>query len=138
MSRKKTVKIIYDATKRQIDKYFRSNVVFCEAMGFINRGSWVSDLRRGKNLPSPEEAARMCVLLQTTPEEILLEKDDIELVRGLLEQEKEKNAKKKRPADGEARVCDLPESIQKIINICLDRPELASALLTLAQQIEKG
>lgn len=46
--------------------------------------------------------------------------------------------KKERPADGEARVCDLPESIQKIINICLDRPELASALLTLAQQIEKG
>lgn len=46
--------------------------------------------------------------------------------------------KKGRPADGEARVCDLPESIQKIINICLDRPELASALLTLAQQIEKG
>ena len=35
--------------------------------------------------------------------------------------------KKERPADGEARVCDLPESIQKIINICLDRPELASA-----------
>ena len=46
--------------------------------------------------------------------------------------------KKERPADGEARACDLPESIQKIINICLDRPELASALLTLAQQIEKG
>lgn len=46
--------------------------------------------------------------------------------------------KKERPADGEAHVCDLPESIQKIINICLDRPELASALLTLAQQIEKG
>ena len=46
--------------------------------------------------------------------------------------------KKERPADVEARVCDLPESIQKIINICLDRPELASALLTLAQQIEKG
>ena len=49
-----------------------------------------------------------------------------------------KGIKKERPADGEARVCDLPESIQKIINICLDRPELASALLTLAQQIEKG
>ena len=45
--------------------------------------------------------------------------------------------KKERPADGEARVCDLPESIQKIINICLDRPELASALLTLAQQIDE-
>lgn len=94
MSRKKTVKIIYDAIKEPIKKLFRSNVVFCEAMGFTGRDSWVSDLKRGRNLPSPEEAARMCVLLQTTPEEILLEQDDIELVRGLLEQEKEKNSKK--------------------------------------------
>lgn len=138
MSRKKTVKIIYDSVKVQIDKHFRSNVVFCLAMGFEDRPSWVSDLKRGRNLPSPEEAARMCVLLQTTPEEILVEEADIELVRSLIEREREKGIKKERPADGEARVCDLPESIQKIINICLDRPELASALLTLAQQIEKG
>lgn len=138
MSRKKTVKIIYDSVKVQIDKHFRSNVVFCLAMGFEDRPSWVSDLKRGRNLPSPEEAARMCVLLQTTPEEILVEEADIELVRSLIEQERENGIKKERPADGEARVCDLPESIQKIINICLDRPELASALLTLAQQIEKG
>ena len=138
MSRKKTVKIIYDSVKVQIDKHFRSNVVFCLAMGFEDRPSWVSDLKRGRNLPSPEEAARMCVLLQTTPEEILVEEADIELVRSLIERERENGIKKERPADGEARVCDLPESIQKIINICLDRPELASALLNLAQQIEKG
>lgn len=102
MSRKKTVKIIYDSVKVQIDKHFRSNVVFCLAMGFEDRPSWVSDLKRGRNLPSPEEAARMCVLLQTTPEEILVEEADIELVRGLLEQEREKGIKKERPADGEA------------------------------------
>ncbi len=102
MSRKKTVKIIYDAIKDPIKKLFRSNVVFCEAMGFTGRDSWVSDLKRGRNLPSPEEAARMCVLLQTTPEEILSEEADIELVRGLLEQEREKGAEKERPADGEA------------------------------------
>lgn len=94
MSRKKTVKIIYDAIKEPIKKLFRSNVVFCEAMGFTGRDSWVSDLKRGRNLPSPEEAARMCVLLQTTPEEILVEEADIELVRGLLEQEREKGIKK--------------------------------------------
>lgn len=102
MSRKKTVKIIYSSVKEKIDKHFRSNVVFCEAMGFQNRNSWVSDLARGRNLPSPEEAARMCVLLQTTPEEILVEQADIDLVNGLLEQEREKSAKKERPADGEA------------------------------------
>jgi hypothetical protein len=102
MSRKKTVKIIYDSVKVQIDKHFRSNVVFCLAMGFEDRPSWVSDLKRGRNLPSPEEAARMCVLLQTTPEEILVEEADIELVRSLIEREREKGIKKERPADGEA------------------------------------
>ena len=102
MSRKKTVKIIYDSVKVQIDKHFRSNVVFCLAMGFEDRPSWVSDLKRGRNLPSPEEAARMCVLLQTTPEEILAEEADIELVRSLIEREREKGIKKERPADGEA------------------------------------
>lgn len=102
MSRKKTVKIIYDSVKVQIDKHFRSTVVFCLAMGFEDRPSWVSDLKRGRNLPSPEEAARMCVLLQTTPEEILVEEADIELVRSLIEREREKGIKKERPADGEA------------------------------------
>ena len=56
--------------------------------------SWYGEVLRGNNLPSPEEAARMCVLLQTTPEEILTEQADIELVRGLLEQEREKGIKK--------------------------------------------
>ena len=102
MSRKKTVKIIYDSVKVQIDKHFRSNVVFCLAMGFEDRPSWVSDLKRGRNLPSPEEAARMCVLLQTTPEEILVEEADVELVRSLIEREREKDIKKERPADSEA------------------------------------
>ena len=102
MSRKKTVKIIYDAIKDPIKKLFRSNVVFCEAMGFTGRDSWVSDLKRGRNLPSPEEAARMCVLLQTAPEEILSEEADIELVRSLIEQERKKSVKKERPADSEA------------------------------------
>ena len=34
--------------------------------------SWFGEVLRGHNLPSPEEAARMCILLETTPEEILL------------------------------------------------------------------
>lgn len=34
--------------------------------------SWFGEVLRGHNLPSPEEAARMCILLKTTPEEILL------------------------------------------------------------------
>ena len=69
---------------------------------FEKHNRWVSELRRGRSMPTREEAARMCVLLQTTPEEILTEEADIELVRGLIEQEREKGIKKERPADGEA------------------------------------
>ena len=62
--------------------------------------SWFAEVLRGNNLPSPE-AARMCVLLQTTPEEILSEEADIELVRSLIEQEREKGIKKDPvPKDG--------------------------------------
>lgn len=61
--------------------------------------SWFSEVLRGKNLPSPDEAVKMCLVLEKTPEEILLhegkdEKEtakcqkDIELVRKLLEKEK--------------------------------------------------
>lgn len=68
----------------------------------------MTDWRRRKGLPSPEEAAQMCLLLNTTPEEILLgvgktEEDtaklqaDIALVRGLIEQEREKQGIKKDP-----------------------------------------
>lgn len=48
-----------------------------------------------------------------------------------------KGIKKERPADGEALIRDLPEDIQQIIRICMNRPKLASALLNLAKQIEK-
>lgn len=61
--------------------------------------SWYSEVLRGNNLPSPEEAARMCILLNTTPEEILLHEgknetetakcqEDIKLVWELVEKEK--------------------------------------------------
>ena len=46
---------------------------------------WLSEVRRGKNLPSPEEAAKMCTLLGVEPKEILTEPVDIERVIGLLE-----------------------------------------------------
>lgn len=102
MSRRKTVKLNLPYVNAKITEVFRHNVIFCEKMGRGNHPTWVSDWNRKgkdgtpipKNLPSPEEAARMCVLLQTTPEEILSEEADIELVRGLLEQEREKGAEK--------------------------------------------
>ena len=76
--------------------------MFCEKMGRAH--NWVTDWNRKdkdgnpkpKNFPSPEEAARMCILLKTTPDEILLREgetpeatakclEDIETVRKLVE-----------------------------------------------------
>ncbi len=47
--------------------------------------------------------------------------------------------KKERPAEnGEALAKELPEDIQQLLSICRQNPSLASALLSVAQQIEKG
>lgn len=72
--------------------------------------SWFGEVKRGRNLPSPEEAARMCILLNTTPEKILLHEgkdeketakcqEDIKLVQELVE--KEKGIKKAPVTEGE-------------------------------------
>lgn len=111
MSKRKTVKLNLDFVNPRIKEICRSNVVFCEKMGRSNQKTWVTDWNRvdsaghwaPKNLPSPEEAAQMCLLLNTTPEEILLgvgdtEEEtaklqaDIALVRQLVEQKSNKKA----------------------------------------------
>lgn len=50
----------------------------------------------------------------------------------------EQDAKKDPAQKGEveALVADLPENIRQLIRICMDRPDLARALLSVAQQIE--
>lgn len=49
------------------------------------------------------------------------------------------DTKKERPAEnGEALEKDLPEDIQQLLSICRQNPALASALLSVARQIEKG
>ena len=61
-----------------IKEKFRSNVVFTKEVRGKDKSGWISEWRRGKNFPSPEEAARMCILLETTPEEILLHEGETE------------------------------------------------------------
>lgn len=88
-----------------IDLYCKNEDItvaaFSRKVGKHNR--WISEVKRGRNLPSPEEAARMCILLKTTPEEILLHEgetdeetakclEDIETVRKLVEAERAKEA----------------------------------------------
>ena len=111
MSRRKTVKLNLEVVLPLIKEKCRSNVVFCEKMGRPTQKTWVTDWNRKdengnpkpKNPPSPEEAAKMCILLKTTPEVILLNKGateeetaelqaDIALVRALLDQQGAKKA----------------------------------------------
>ena len=61
---------------------------------YEERRGWISEWKRGKNLPSPEEAAKMCAVLQASPEELLSDPGDVEEVKKLLDGE----AKKEPPA----------------------------------------
>ena len=108
MAKRKTVnvntdKIIFLAEANEWNK-----AAFARKVGKHSR--WLSEVARGRNLPSPEEASQMCLLLHTTPEEILLaegetaeetaqRQEDIALVHRLLEEMQE--AKKAPATEGE-------------------------------------
>lgn len=97
MSKRTTVKVDIERIEIIIKANGWRNSYFAEVIMKKQRG-WVSEWKRGKNFPSPEEAARMCILLKTTPDEILLHEGetpeetekclkDIETVRKLVEAE---------------------------------------------------
>lgn len=110
MSRRKTVKLNLEFVNPRIKEVCHNNVIFCNQMGRPNQKTWVTDWNRvkdgnwaPKNLPSPEEAARMCILLETTPEEILLREgetdeetakclEDIQRVKELVEELRKEEA----------------------------------------------
>jgi transcriptional regulator with XRE-family HTH domain len=98
VSKRTTVKVDIERIEIIIKANGWRNSYFAEVIMKKQRG-WVSEWKRGKNFPSPEEAARMCVLLQTTPEEILTEQDDIDLVKGLLDNDP--GIKEARATEGE-------------------------------------
>lgn len=119
MSRRKTVKLNLEFVNPRIKEVCHNNVIFCNQMGRPNQKTWVTDWNRvkdgnwaPKNLPSPEEAARMCILLKSTPEEILLHEgkteketakclEDIQRVKELVA-ELTAESEEKRSAKGEA------------------------------------
>lgn len=84
--KRNTVDVNCEKINPKIKENGWSNASFSRLVG--KYPSWYGEVKRGNNLPSPEEAAKMCILLQTTPEDILLEQEDIALVNDLLEQEK--------------------------------------------------
>lgn len=89
--KKKTVKVKANYIEYCLGVNGWSNAHFCTNLMGRGRG-WITEWKRGRNLPTPEEAARMCELLHTTPEDILIDAEDVTLVRGLLEQAEKNNA----------------------------------------------
>lgn len=107
MAKRDIVKVNFEKLICLVENTEWTQAAFARLVGKHNR--WLSSVAKGKNLPSPEEAAKMCLLLQTTPEEILLHSDeteektqkcleDIEEVKRLIEEERGRNVEK-APAD---------------------------------------
>lgn len=136
MAKRKTVnvntdKIIFLAEANEWNK-----AAFARKVGKHSR--WFSEVARGRNLPSPDEAATICFLLHTTPEEILLTEgeteketaqyqEDIALVHELMEEMQ--GAKKAPAAKGEGS----KEAASKFIKTTNDR----AALLALINEATK-
>lgn len=112
MPKRDCVAIDYKKIIVLIKKKYRSATVFCEALnealGIERSTKLVSEWKRDRNFPPAKEAAVICLLLQTTPEEILLHSgpteeetqkclEDIEEVKRLIEEERGRNVKKETP-----------------------------------------
>lgn len=126
MAKRDVVFINYEKVVFLIKKIYRNNTIFCEElnkkMGTTRTTKWVSEWKRNSNLPSPKEAAIICILLKTTPDDILLHEgktpeetakclEDIETVRKLVEAEGIKEA----PAtEGEGEKDALIKAVREI------------------------
>lgn len=126
MAKRDVVFINYEKVVFLIKKIYRNNTIFCEElnkkMGTSRTTKWVSEWKRNSNLPSPKEAAVICILLKTTPDDILLHEgetpeetakclEDIETVRKLVEAE---GTKKAHAAKGEGEKDALIEAVRGI------------------------
>lgn len=126
MPKRDTVRPNMNSIAAKVSAKSWSEASFSQMVGKYKR--WLSEVRREKNLPSPEEAARMCVLLQTTPEEILVEQADIDLVNAILENEM---AKEKAPAtEGEGEDAQLAQLIAGFSRLS---PQQKSAVLAVIE-----
>lgn len=104
MAKRKTVNVNTDKIILLAEANEWNKAAFARKVGKHSR--WFSEVARGRNLPSPDEAAAICLLLHTPPEEILLTEgeteketaqyqEDIALVHELME---EMQGGKKAPA----------------------------------------
>lgn len=117
MPKRDTVQPNVDSIAEKVSAKSWSEASFSKMIGKHKR--WLSEVRRGKNLPSPEEAAKMCTLLGVEPEEILTEPVDIERVIGLL-----KNGAKETPDPKIEGYSELQQAaIQFVLSLPPDKLE---------------
>ncbi len=126
MPKRITVSVDRAAVERIVDAKGWSNAYFGGYVMHKTKG-WLTDWKRGKNLPSPEEAARMCAVLNVMPEEFLSEQSDVEKVTELLEEEIQKGAdelagrllfgqkKEPTPASGDGQIAPLDAHIMEML-----------------------
>lgn len=138
MSKRATVKVDIERIEIIIKSNGWRNSYFAEVIMKKQRG-WVSEWKRGKNLPSPEEASRMCILLKTTPDDILLHEgktpeetakclEDIETVRKLVEAERAKeNAHDQKIVGEDAQLAQFIAKFNRL------SPQQKSAVLAVME-----
>lgn len=136
MAKRKTVNVNTDKIILLAEGNEWNKAAFARKVGKHSR--WFSEVARGRNLPSPDEAAAICLLLHTPPEEILLTEgeteketaqyqEDIALVHELME---EMQGGKEAPAtEGEGS----KEAASNFIKATNDR----AALLALINEATK-
>lgn len=142
MAKRDVVFINYEKIVFLIKKIYRNNTIFCEElnkkMGTTRTTKWVSEWKRNSNLPSPKEAAVICILLKTTPDEILLREgetpeetakclEDIETVRKLVEAEGIKEAPDPKTEGEDTQLAQLIAGFSRL------SPQQKSAVLAVIE-----
>lgn len=142
MAKRDVVFINYEKVVFLIKKIYRNNTIFCEEinkkMGTTRTTKWVSEWKRNSNLPSPKEAAIICILLKTTPDDILLHDgktpeetkkclEDIETVRKLVEAESAKKAPDPKTEGEDAQLAQLIAGFSRL------SPQQKSAVLAVIE-----
>ena len=90
MAKREVVQVDVNQVVKNVKSRGWSASTFCRMME--RSVSWISGWKISppKNLPSPEEAARMCAILGVQPAEILTDQADVDKVTTLLEAERPK------------------------------------------------
>ena len=142
MAKRDVVFINYEKIVFLIKKIYRNNTIFCEElnkkMGTTRTTKWVSEWKRNSNLPSPKEAAVICILLKTTPDDILVHEGetpeetakclkDIETVRKLVEAESAKKAPDSKTEGEDAQLAQLIAGFSRL------SPQQKSAVLAVIE-----